>query len=244
MCVGLNTYHARLQNPMSPVGKHLRNHEATEAQQCKCKVCPESIHPGEVRNFLLPCDLCAYFASTLAIHFFSVGEAAEAQFGTARCNWDGFSWLKSSHIHMFLPFCCVCPQIWYIRLANSLKWFAGLSAPKCFLFLVVMCSQGWKDNRRGLAILRIGIPKFLKSFWILSRCVHPCFFHPWSLLLGSHQQVVVIGWEFTWQRAMVEEDWLSFVAQCSRSGAAQPDPLWHLTMRSMFVVCSFAEPCF
>ena len=86
MCVGLNNYHARLQNPSSPVGKHLRNDEATEAQQCKCKVCPESIHPGEVRIFLLPCDLCAYFASTLAIHFFSVGEAAEAQFGTARCN--------------------------------------------------------------------------------------------------------------------------------------------------------------
>ena len=36
----------------SPVGKHLRNDEATETQQCKCKVCPESIHPGEVGSIV------------------------------------------------------------------------------------------------------------------------------------------------------------------------------------------------
>ena len=241
MCVGLNTYHARLQNPMSPVGKHLRNDEATEAQQCKCKVCPESIHPGEVRNFL-PCDLCAYFASTLAIHFFSVGEAAGSS-------------IRNSKVQLrrvFMTQIISNPHVFAILLRMPTNM---VHSPRKFIEMIcvivstkVLLISGGDVLSGEKGTTGEAWPSWELVFRNSSRasrfCLDVCIRASWSLLLGSHQQVVVIGWEFTWQRAMVEEDRLSFVAQCSRSGAAQPDPLWHLTMRSMFVVCSFAEPSF
>lgn len=101
MCVGLNTYHARLQNPMSPVGKHLRNHEATEAQQCKCKVCPESIHPGEVRNFLLPCDLCI-FRVNIGHSFFQCGRGSRSSIRNSKVQLRRvFMTQIISHPHVF-----------------------------------------------------------------------------------------------------------------------------------------------